>query len=63
MLIDIATRRSPKYWHDCAAHVRTMIVTEPNPHLQKLMEGCADDYERLAKRAEQALHDKYVRVF
>ena len=43
----------PKHWRDRAEEVRSLAEQMSDPETRRIMRGIADDYEKLAKRAEQ----------
>jgi hypothetical protein len=43
----------PKYWRKRAEEARAVAVQMMDPHTKAVMLGIAQDYEKLAKRAEQ----------
>jgi len=47
------TLDDPKHWRDRAEEVRTLAEQMSDPETRRIMRGIADDYEKLAKRAEQ----------
>jgi hypothetical protein len=43
----------PEYWRKRAEEARAIAVQMLNAHTKSIMLGIAQDYEKLAKRAEQ----------
>jgi hypothetical protein len=43
----------PEYWRQRAEEARAIAVQMTDPHTKAVMLGIAQDYEKLAKRAEQ----------
>jgi len=43
----------PKHWRDRADEVRSLAEGMSDPVTRRMLSGVADDYEKLAKRAEQ----------
>ena len=43
----------PKHWLDCAKEARALAEQIDDPEAKRLLRKNADDYERLAKRAEK----------
>ena len=43
----------PKHWRDRAEEVRSLADQMSDPTTRRMLEGVADDYENLAKGAEE----------
>jgi len=43
----------PKHWRDRAEEVRSLADQMSDPQTRRMLVSVADDYEKLAKRAEQ----------
>ncbi len=43
----------PKHWHNRAEEARAIAVQMTDPHTKAVMLSIAQDYEKLAARAEQ----------
>jgi hypothetical protein len=47
-----------KYWRNRAQHIRALLVSIKNPDSRLVMVKIAEDYEKLARRAEQRLRSR-----
>ena len=47
------TKDDPDYWRNCAEEARAIAVQMVDAHTKATMLAIAQDYEKLAKRAEQ----------
>ena len=45
----------PKHWRDRAEEVRSLADQMSDPVTRRIIKGIADDYEKLAKRAEERM--------
>jgi hypothetical protein len=48
----------PEYWRSRAEEARAVAVQMTDAHTKAIMLGIAQDYEKLARRAEQRAGDK-----
>jgi hypothetical protein len=49
----LPTKDDAEYWHKRAEEARAIAVQMKNAHTKAVMLGIAQDYEKLAQRAEQ----------
>ena len=51
----------PEYWRSRAKEARAIAVQMADPHTKAVMLGIAQDYEKLAVRAEQRASDAHAK--
>ena len=51
--MSVSSIYDPKHWLDRAKEARALAEQIDDPEAKRTMIGIADDYERLAKRAEE----------